>query len=159
MAYSNAYHFQTVWEFDAPVEQVWDTVFHSLDWPKWWKGMIAVRELKAGAPSGTGSVRRYLVRSPVGYRLCFDLEVTDVALHTAIRGVASGQLEGNGVWAFSGTARGTRVTINWLVSTRVGWMNHLSPVLRPFFRWNHDRVMHQGYQGLKKQLEALRPPV
>ena len=34
------------------------------------------------------------------------------------------------------------------------WMNLLAPVARPFFRWNHNVVMHQGGVGLAGLLGA-----
>ncbi len=36
------------------------------------------------------------------------------------------------------------------------WMNWLAPLARPFFAWNHDAVMRQGEQGLKRLLEPPR---
>jgi hypothetical protein len=41
---------------------------------------------------------------------------------------------------------------DWNVRTTAAWMNLLGPAARPFFKWNHDVVMHWGGEGLAKLL-------
>ena len=36
----------------------------------------------------------------------------------------------------------------WLVETPKWWMNLLSPVARPAFTWNHDKLMTEFGRGL-----------
>ena len=36
----------------------------------------------------------------------------------------------------------------WNVATTKRWMNALSPMLGPAFRWNHDWVMRNGGHGI-----------
>jgi hypothetical protein len=38
------------------------------------------------------------------------------------------------------------------VRTTRSWMNALTPLARPVFRWNHDWVMRQGGRGLARRL-------
>ena len=69
-----------------------------------------------------------------------------------IEGVATGELEGNGLWRFSADRTGTVVHYDWEVRTTNLWMNLLSPLARPLFKWNHDVVMGWGAEGLRKRL-------
>ena len=54
-----AYSFTTTWRLEAPAERVFEAIRDSLAWPRWWDAVIDVTELQAGAPDGTGNVRRY----------------------------------------------------------------------------------------------------
>jgi hypothetical protein len=149
------YKFVTIWPVDAPLENVWNEILHSEFWPAWWKGVENVVELKRGNKSGVGSVRRYTWKSRLPYRLTFDLETMRVEPMSLIDGVATGELEGRGLWRFFADGSGTVVVrYDWQVRTTKLWMNLLSPLARPLFKWNHDVVMGWGAEGLKKRLAA-----
>jgi len=44
------------------------------------------------------------------------------------------------------------VIYDWRVRTTKRWMNLASPIARPIFKWNHDRVMRWGGEGLARHL-------
>jgi hypothetical protein len=149
------YKFVTIWRVDAPLEDVWNEILHSEFWPTWWKGVENVVELKRGTKSGVGSVCRYTWKSRLPYKLTFDLETVRVEPMSLIEGVATGELEGKGLWRFFADGSGTVVVrYDWEVRTTKLWMNLLSPLARPLFKWNHDVVMGWGAEGLKKRLAA-----
>ncbi len=148
------YRFVTEWDFDAPVERVFEAISDSLRWPEWWRGIKAVRELSDQEPQGIGNRRRYTFRSFLPYDLVFDMEVTRFEAPTALSGRASGELEGEGRWSFTPTAAGTHVRYEWDVRTTRWWMNLLAPVARPAFSWNHGIVMRWGEEGLRRRLSA-----
>ncbi|HKN84335.1 MAG TPA: hypothetical protein VJW17_12895 [Pyrinomonadaceae bacterium] len=31
----NTYEFVTIWRVKAPIEKVWNEIYHSTDWPTW----------------------------------------------------------------------------------------------------------------------------
>jgi uncharacterized protein YndB with AHSA1/START domain len=31
------YHFVSTWQIQAPIERVWEEIYHSERWPSWWK--------------------------------------------------------------------------------------------------------------------------
>ena len=33
------YNFVTIWRVKAPIEIVWNEIYHSEDWPAGWKGV------------------------------------------------------------------------------------------------------------------------
>ena len=148
------YRFVTIWHVNAPVESVWNEIYHSEFWPTWWKGVESVVELTRGDEDGIGGIRRYTWKSLLPYKLTFDMRTVRVEPMSIIEAVASGELEGKGLWQFSVDRTGTVARYDWEVQTTKLWMNILSPLARPLFKWNHDVVMGWGAEGLRKRLGA-----
>ena len=146
------YEFVTVWRFRAPLETVWEMIYQSDRWPTWWRGVESVEVLKGGDENHLGSVRRYTWKSKLPYRLTFDMELVRVEPLSIIEGTAFGELSGRGLWQLSHDGGVTTARYDWRVRTTKRWMNLLTPVARPFFKWNHDVVMNWGAEGLAKQL-------
>jgi hypothetical protein len=147
------YEFVTIWELNAPIEQVWEKIKHSESWSDWWKGVVRVVELKEGDADGLGSIRRSTWKSVLPYTLEFDSEVTRMEPMRLIEARAFGELDGNGLWQFEAmNETSTRVRYDWRVKTTKRWMNLLAPIARPFFKWNHNVIMRWGEEGLKKIL-------
>lgn len=148
----NNYRFTTRWKLNAPLENVWREINEPHEWPVWWKGVEAVIELKKGDKTGVGSVNRFTWKSKLPYRLTFESRVTAVEPMKRIEGVAFGELDGRGVWTFAFENGCTFVDYHWVVKTNKPWMNILSPIARPAFKWNHDIIMDWGGKGLAKRL-------
>ena len=152
-----AYLFLTRWSVRAPLEKVWDAIYHSERWPQWWRGVEEAQEIRAASgPYGVGSVRRFTWKSRLPYRLTFELAVTRVDPLSRIESTAAGELEGTGIWSFAQDGPFVRVRYRWDVRTTKPWMNAVAPLARPFFRWNHDIIMAWGFQGLQKWLQAVQ---
>jgi hypothetical protein len=148
------FQFITVWRIEAPLPQVCDAISHCLYWPTWWKGVEKVEVFDQGGVNGVGSVRRFTWKGRLPYRLTFDLRVTHVVPLTVLEGHASGEVEGIGRWHFFNDGMATVVRYEWHVHTKRRWMNLMSPIARPLFKWNHDYVMRQGGEGLARLLNA-----
>lgn len=147
------YEFVTIWNIDAPLEVVWKHIKHSEKWNEWWKGVIRVVELREGDADGLGSIRRSTWKSALPYTLEFDSEITRIEPMTLIEARAFGELDGNGLWRFETVSENkTLVQYDWTVKTTKRWMNLITPIARPFFKWNHDVIMGWGEDGLKKRL-------
>lgn len=147
------YEFITVWQFDAPIERVWNEIKHSENWHEWWQGVLGVTELKPGDENGVGSIRHSVWKSALPYKLEFEMEVMRVESPNVIEVRAYGELEGTGIWTL--TAEGenlTNVRYDWRVKTGKPWMNLLAPIAKPFFKWNHNVIMEWGGKGLAKRL-------
>lgn len=136
-----AYSFMTRWTVQAPLEKVWEAIYHSDRWPSWWKGVEKVEQI--------GSVRRFTWKSRLPYRLTFDMKVTRVEPMRLIESEAEGELSGTGRWTFEAAGGATLVRYDWNVRTTKPWMNLLAPIARPLFRWNHDVIMGWGLKGLQ----------
>jgi hypothetical protein len=146
------YEFVTIWNVEAPIEVVWNEIYHSELWPTWWKGVEKVVEVKEGDENGVGSIRRYTWKSKLPYELTFDMQTVRVEPPTLLEGIATGELDGNGLWQLSRDGSGTVARYDWKVKTTRPWMNLLAPVARPLFQWNHDVVMSWGAKGLASRL-------
>lgn len=148
------YEFVTIWRVQAPIERVWDEIYHSEDWPTWWRGVEQVVEVQKGDDLGVGSIRRYTWKSKLPYRLSFTMRAVRVEPPLLLEGRASGELEGRGLWQLSSEGRETVARYDWQVLTNKRWMNLLAPIARPVFQWNHDVVMSWGARGLADRLGA-----
>lgn len=147
------YQFITIWRFDAPIEKVWETIKDSENWSEWWKGVIRVVELKKGDEKGIGSIHRSTWKSALPYTLEFDSELIKLEHQKTIEARAFGELEGVGLWTFTAINESeTLVRYDWKVKTTKPWMNFLSPIAKPFFKWNHNVIMTWGGEGLAKKL-------
>lgn len=151
---ARVYSFETDWVFNAPLQQVWDAIYLSEDWPKWWKGVLSVEEIVKGDERGIGSVRVYKMRSPMLYTLSFHMELTDRIELRLLKGNASGELQGTGAWYFEEHDGLTHVHYEWKVSTNKAWMNYLAFLLKPLFEYNHDILMRWGAESLAKKLNT-----
>ena len=153
----STYSFITHWHLRCPIETVWEAIFHSERWPSWWNGLERVVELEPGDHNRVGALRRFTWKGSLPYRLVVDMRVTRVEPPRALESLASGDLEGSGVWQLSGDDEGTAVRYDWNVRTTKRWMNLLAPLARPLFALNHDVVMRSGARGLKRLLEEQPP--
>jgi hypothetical protein len=148
------YEFETNWRLRASLADVWQAIVDGDRWPEWWQGVERVELLRAGDERGVGSVRRTTWRSRLPYTLTFDAEVVRVEPMTLLEVRASGELEGTGTWELDEADGVTHVRYLWRVRTTRWWMNLFGPMGRPAFKWNHDRVMHNGAVGLARLLDA-----
>ena len=149
------YQFITVWKFDHHLPLVWQEIKTMSRWPEWWRYVAKVEFKKQGDANEIGAVRRITWRTALPYPLTFDSELVKEVHHQSMEGRAYGELEGTGIWTFSTENNLPIVRYDWQVKTTKTWMNLLAPIARPFFAWNHDRVINSGFVGLKKRLENL----
>jgi hypothetical protein len=149
-----AYDFVTIWRVKAPIESVWNEIYHSKEWPEWWKGVESVIEVCKGDEKGVGSIHHYTWKSKLPYRLSFDMETIRVEPPLLLEGIAIGELQGRGLWQLSAESSETIVRYDWRVETTKRWMNLLSAIARPLFEWNHNVVMSWGANGLEQRVGA-----
>jgi uncharacterized protein YndB with AHSA1/START domain len=147
-----AYHFVSTWQIQAPIERVWEEIYHAERWPAWWKYVTGVDELEPGDADGVGKRLRLLFRTRLPYTLGFDVQVTRVQPPSRLEARATGELDGTGRWTLTSADGGTLVRYDWDVRTTRRWMNLLAPAARPVFRWNHDELMREGGEGLARRL-------
>jgi hypothetical protein len=148
------YHFVSSWRLRAPIEQVWEEIFHSERWPSWWKYVYRVDQLDPGDAHGLGKRQHLVFTTRLPYRLGFDIQVRRVEPPTMLEAVATGELDGVGRWTLTPDDGGTLVRYDWDVHTTRWWMNLAAPVARPAFIWNHDALMREAAQGLARRLDA-----
>jgi hypothetical protein len=146
------YEFVTVWRVSAPIETVWNEIDRSELWPTWWKGVESVVVIANGDADGIGTVRRYTWKSKLPYKLTFESRVVRRKPPFALEAVATGELEGTGLWRLSRETSSTVARYDWRVRTTQPWMRLMAPFARPMFRWNHNVIMSWGAEGLARRL-------
>lgn len=148
------YRLVTCWQLEAPLEEVYAGILHSLRWPYWWQGLESVDEIEPGDEDGIGSVRRYTWKSRFFYKISFAARTTRIEPLAMLEANVMGDLEGIGRWLFFHAEGLTTARHEWQVRTTRRWMNVLAPVARPLFEKNHQVLMHQGAVGLARMLRA-----
>jgi Polyketide cyclase / dehydrase and lipid transport len=151
---SEKYSFVTRWQLRATINDVWNAIYESTEWPQWWKGVKDVKVIKENDASGVNGVREYTWKSVLPYELKFKMRLVEKDAPKHMRGEAFGELEGVGVWSLEEKDGITFVQYNWNVITNKAWMNWFSFLLKPLFKYNHDVVMRWGAEGLAKKLNA-----
>src|SRR5215472_1343003 len=95
------YHFASTWQLQAPIERVWEEIYHAERWPGWWKYVVGVDELEPGAADGAGRRVRVLFRTRLPYTLGFEARLTRVRPPSELESEATGELEGTGRWTLT----------------------------------------------------------
>ncbi len=148
-----SYRFLTTWLLECPRQDAWEALADCRDWPRWWRGVEEVTELRAGDQRRVGSAYRVTWRAPaVPYRVRFDFHVDEVDEPALMAGTAHGALQGTGTWRLFEQGGVCAVTFLWEVRTSRVWMRALEPVARPLFRAGHDRLMRGGGRDLSRLL-------
>lgn len=144
----------TTWLLEAPIEPVWDAIYHSEHWPSWWRYVKSVEEIDRGGADGFGNVRRYTWRTRLPYTLSFQACTTRIERLSLLEGRVTGELDGCGRWHFLQQDHVTAVRYDWEVNVHQRWLRPLVPALRRAMRWNHDSIMLAGGKSLAQHLNA-----
>jgi uncharacterized protein YndB with AHSA1/START domain len=143
------------WTIDAPRQRVWDALKAPTEWPRWWRYVARVEELDRGDADGIGARHRFHWTSRLPYSIDIVMRIVGMRTLETIRGLAEGDLRGEGLWELSDTRDGgTHARYTWRVGLDKTWMRALAPLLRPVFVWNHNAVMAAGERGLRAELGA-----
>jgi uncharacterized membrane protein len=149
-----SFKFVTLWQFQSPLQPVWDMIYDAEKWPTWWKGVEQVVVVKRGGPDKVGTVSKQVWKSALPYKLRFDIEITKVEPLKRIEVSSDGELKGIGIMTFSTEQDDVIVRFDWMVDTTEWWMNLIAPLARPVFMWNHGVIMDWGAQCLAEKLHV-----
>lgn len=150
-----SFSFVSRWELSADRESVWDALVDFRLWPLWWPSLKKVIETIDGDHDGIGQKATAVWRGPGGYRLTIAVEAVERIRPEYLRGVASGDVVGEGVWRLRTTTDlWTVVQFDWKVRADRPWIQYLAPVARPLFVSGHDQVMKKGAEGLARHLSS-----
>lgn len=148
-----AFAFISRWELAADRQLVWDALVDFNQWPVWWPALEKVIETIHGDEDGIGQKATAVWRGPMGYSLNMSIEAVERVRPRYLKGVASGDVVGDGNWALDTSGDGwTSIEFDWNVSAKKRWMVALAPVARPIFVAGHDKVMKEGAEGLARHL-------
>ena len=86
------YSFITKWQLKAPLPDVWNAIYNSLEWP-WWKGVVSVIETEKNNEEGINGVRNYTWKSVLPYKLNFNMKLVEKKPLQSLKGIAFGELD------------------------------------------------------------------
>jgi hypothetical protein len=150
----NDYSFITHWEIAAPLHDVWNSIYESADWPLWWKGVKQVTIIKENDSNGINGVRAYTWKSVLPYSLSFEMKLVEKIDEKLLRGVAFGELEGEGTWHFARENGITKVQYNWNVKNEQGMDELFFVYLKATVQIKPQCCYEMGAHGLAKKLNA-----
>src|SRR6188768_3380310 len=96
-----AFDFTSRWQLSTGLEQVWDALVDFKTWPEWWPGLQDVEETAHGDENGIGQRANSHWRGPVGYTIEFEIETVEREYLRCLKGKASGEMSGSGIWHIS----------------------------------------------------------
>ncbi len=120
---SEQYSFIYNWKLKASLEDVWNAIHNTLEWPEWWKGVKSVVEIQKNDANGINGIRRYLWKSFLPYQLSFSMQLTENEPHKRLKRIAFGELEGTGEWIFTQHNGIVDIQFNWNIVTNKKLMN------------------------------------
>ena len=154
---ANDYRFVTRWRLPGTVEQVSDVLGDTDPLMRIWPSLYTrARVVEPGGEHGVGKVLRVETKGHLPYTLRWSFRITESRHPYGYSLDAWGDMVGNGVWTLESDGDATRVTYDWRVRTEKLLLKWLSPVLKPLFKSNHDRVMADGERGIRAELERRR---
>jgi uncharacterized protein YndB with AHSA1/START domain len=148
------FHFVTHWAFDATIEPVWKIITEVRRLPEWWPMFKQANLRGTDETLRIGQTVDCVVRAALPYSLRFSLEIADLAPPTMMRMRSKGDLDGWGQWDLRPEDRKTAVAFIWDVRLTRPFLSRLSrlPFARDLLEKNHDAVMAQGFENLKRLL-------
>jgi hypothetical protein len=154
---ANDYQFITHWRLPGTVEQVSDLLGDTAALTRIWPSLYSkVTVVSAGDENGVGKELRVETRGHLPYTLRWSFRVVESRHPHGYAIDAWGDMVGHGVWTLESDGEYTRATYDWRVRTEKTLLKWLSPVLKPVFKANHDKVMAAGEAGLRAELLARR---
>ena len=149
------YDWETEWNIDAPVSDVYKIMTTPEEQYKWWPSMAVDSVVSLPAiPEGREIVYRVKQAESVA-RLAPPFYIktvtVDVEKERRLRSLVTGDLVGVLETLFySRSDGGTRIVYHWYVRVHNPILNVLGFVSEPMFRASHDHVMKEGEAGLQR---------
>ncbi|MCP4116609.1 MAG: hypothetical protein GY737_14610 [Desulfobacteraceae bacterium] len=152
------YRFEEEWIFEAPVEKVWNQMVRVDEWPEWWKGLEFSDSVDDLPLIMEGKHYRTRWRGPLPYRLEIHAMIRKATPHAFISADLHGDIKGSCTCRIQENPQGTQGVFSLDVQTAIPWMTLLSPLLKGYFRENHNRLMAKGLQGFTQRLARETAP-
>jgi len=154
---ANDYQFITRWRLPGTVEQVSELLAETDTLIRIWPSLYTrARVVDPGDARGVGKTLQVMTSGHLPYTLRWSFRVVESRHPYGYTVKAWGDMVGTGVWTLEPDGEATRVTYDWRVRTEKPLLKWLSPILKPIFKANHDRVMAEGEAGLRRELEHRR---
>ena len=152
------YVFVDEWDVRAPREAVFMALADASTYPEWWSAVYISAE--TDGPPELGRVSHGHFRGRLPYTLRTRSEIVRYEPPESFEVDVVGDLSGHGVWTLSERSDIVHVHFDWRVRADRPLLRHLTPVMRPVFRWNHNWSIQRAIEGLEPyaaHLGSCRP--
>jgi uncharacterized protein YndB with AHSA1/START domain len=146
------YVFIDEWDVKAPIESVFHALADARTYPDWWKPVYL--ESEADGPPAVGAVSRQHFKGRLPYHLRQSSKIVRLDPPREFEVQVEGDLTGRGVWTLTPSDGGVHVRFDWRVQADRALLRVLTPVLRPFFRWNHSWAIKRAIAGLEPYAQS-----
>jgi hypothetical protein len=154
---AHEYNFITRWRVRAAVLEVFDILFHALDYPRWWPEVyLAVEEVAPPGPDGLGAAARVTTRGWLPYILHWTARVIESHPPQGFTIQATGDFVGCGRWSFEQVGDEVAIAFCWRIAAEKPLLRRLSWLLKPLFSWNHRWAMARGEEALRREVLRRR---
>ena len=149
------YNFITRWEFDAPIEKVWEVLIEEEATSKLSPSFKKIQTENEASRLEIGSKTDYEVKGRLPYSLKFSLEVKELIKPKLLVVSSEGDLIGTGRWELESLGEKTKVIYYWDVGTSSFFLNLLAKLkfVKGLMIKNHDQVMAEAYENLKRAFD------
>lgn len=115
-----------------------------------------MKELAPGVAHGIGKTISLRAGGWLPYTLHINFRTVKSRYPNGFSMEATGDLEGLGSWTFEQDGQFVNVTYDWTIRANKAVIRHLSFLLKPIFRSNHNWTMKRGEESLKLELARRR---
>jgi uncharacterized protein YndB with AHSA1/START domain len=141
------YVFIDEWDVDAPQEAVFEALADARTYPEWWRPVYLKVESDGEPQVGCVSQQEFKGRLP--YHLNTRSEIVRMDRPREFEVKVVGDLTGKGVWTLTARDGVVHVHFDWRVIADRPLLRYLTPIFRPFFRYNHNWSIERAQEGLE----------
>ena len=156
---ASAYVFVDEWDVDAPQEHVFDALADGRTYPNWWTPTYLAVE--TDGPPELGRVAHQRFKGTLPYVLATTTRLTRINRPNLVEAEVEGDLRGNAMWTLTSLGGKVHVRFDFRVFADRPFLRYLTPILRPLFRWNHQRAIANAVRNLepyaRRQAGLSRP--
>ena len=144
---ASEYVFIDEWDVEAPQEAVFRALADASTYPRWWRPVYI--DVETDGPPEVGRVSHQRFKGRLPYTLRIRSEIVRYEPPDEFEVSVVGDLTGKGVWTLAPSGGKVHVRFDWRVVADRPLLRYLTPMLRPFFRWNHNWSVQRAIEGLE----------
>jgi uncharacterized protein YndB with AHSA1/START domain len=146
------YVFIDEWDVEAPQEAVFEALADTRTYPEWWRPVYI--EVEADCPPQVGCVSRQEFKGRLPYHLKTTSEIVRMEPPREFEVKVDGDLNGKGIWTLTPRDGVVHIRFDWRVLADRPLLRYLSPIFRPFFRYNHNWSIKRATEGLEPYVRS-----
>jgi len=149
----NDYHFITHWRVKGTLDQVYDILSNSQEFPRWCPSVyLSAKEVHPGGADRIGRVTEMHTKGRLPYTIRWYSRLAETHRPYGFSIEATGDFQGRGIWTLSRDGKHVKISYDWTVHVEKPLLKYLSFLLKPLFAANHRWAMARGEEALKAEL-------